>query len=87
MDFATRNLYRSGIEDLARRSSLTELQIAQALMAALAQGTGRRRDPGYHLIAGGRRAFEKTVGYRTPRWRLPGRWLARREPALTSARS
>ena len=26
----------------------------------------RRRDPGYHLITGGRRAFEKTVGFRAP---------------------
>src|SRR5690606_25140956 len=29
MDFATRNLYRSAIEDLARRSSFSELDIAE----------------------------------------------------------
>src|SRR2546426_8167011 len=27
---------------------------------------GRKRDPGYHLIAGGRRAFEAAVGFRAP---------------------
>ncbi len=59
MDFATRNLYRSAIEELARGSKRTELEVAQAALAA----TG---EPGYHLIAGGRRAFEKSIGYRAP---------------------
>src|SRR5207245_11269165 len=61
---------------------LTELEIARAALLAAndperrAQGdgvhrgkavpNGRRRDPGYHLIAGGRRAFEATVGFRAP---------------------
>ena len=26
----------------------------------------RRADPGYHLLAGGRRAFETAIGYRPP---------------------
>ncbi len=34
MDFPTRNLYRSAIEELARGSKLTELEIAQAALAA-----------------------------------------------------
>src|SRR5690349_18275026 len=34
MDFPTRNLYRSAIEELARGSKLTELEIAQAALSA-----------------------------------------------------
>jgi len=34
-----------------------------------AAGTGdRRRDPGYHLIGTGRRAFEAAIGFRASRW-------------------
>jgi len=32
------------------------------------------RDPGYHLIAGGRRAFEASIGYRAPLRSWPGRF-------------
>ena len=75
MDFPTRNLYRSAIEELARGSHLTELDIARAALQA-AKDAGdqdnRARDPGYHLISGGRHAFEKTIGFRAP---LHG-WLA-----------
>ncbi|MDH4172660.1 MAG: glycosyl transferase, partial [Betaproteobacteria bacterium] len=72
MDFATRNLYRNAIEELARGAKRPELEIAQAALAA-ATGAGRERDPGYHLIAGGRRAFEARIGYRAPLRSLPGR--------------
>ena len=77
MDFPTRNLYRTAIEELARGSKLTELEIAQAALIAAADPTrqtcragdqidSRERDPGYHLIAGGRPTFERTVGFRAP---------------------
>ncbi len=70
MDFPTRNAYRDAIEDLARGSARTELEIAeQAVARALQPGAGgtaerRRRDPGYYLIAGGRRELETALGYR-----------------------
>jgi cyclic beta-1,2-glucan synthetase len=75
MDFPTRNLYRSAIEDLARGSKLTELEIARAALTAAADPThqaraddggvgNRMRDPGYHLIAAGRLTFERTIGFR-----------------------
>ncbi len=73
MDFPTRNLYRSAIEELARGSKLTELEIARAARSAASERHGRERDPGYHLIAGGRRPFERTVGFRPPM----GSWLGR----------
>jgi cyclic beta-1,2-glucan synthetase len=69
MDFATRNLYRSAIEELARGSKRTELEVAQAAL-----GPGGL--PGYHLIAGGRRAFEKKIGFRAPLRSWPSRFNA-----------
>ncbi|MFP3381382.1 hypothetical protein SB767_34245, partial [Bacillus sp. SIMBA_069] len=65
MDFPTRNLYRSAIEELARDSSLTELEITgqvletarrAAAVAVEPEDRGRVADPGYHLIGDGRRA-------------------------------
>ncbi|HEV3425794.1 MAG TPA: glycosyl transferase, partial [Paraburkholderia sp.] len=75
MDFPTRNLYRSAIEQLARGSRLTELEVADlALRAAQAAAAEkgdaahaeRAGDPGYHLIAEGRPALEQTIGFRPP---------------------
>jgi cyclic beta-1,2-glucan synthetase len=85
MDFPTRNLYRSVIEELARDSKLTELEIARAALLASGDTAGetnglerdpasRWRDPGYHLIAGGRRAFEASVGFRPPLRSWPRRF-------------
>jgi cyclic beta-1,2-glucan synthetase len=87
MDFPTRNLYRSAIEELARGSKLTELEIARAALLAAkdperkAQNTGddrdgRERDPGFHLIARGRRAFEAAIGFRAPIRSWPSRFNA-----------
>ncbi len=44
MDFPTRNLYRSAIEELARGSKLTELEIARAALLAASEPNGRERD-------------------------------------------
>jgi cyclic beta-1,2-glucan synthetase len=74
MDFATRNLYRSAIEQLARGSACSELEIAkQALQATQwarerqsASDDPRFMDPGYHLIAEGRMALEQRIGFRPP---------------------
>jgi cyclic beta-1,2-glucan synthetase len=89
MDFHTRNLYRNAIEELARGSKLTELEIARAAIEAAndprrqasSEGVFRREgdpvcrehDPGYHLFAAGRRAFEAALGYRTPLRSWPDR--------------
>jgi cyclic beta-1,2-glucan synthetase len=84
MDFPTRNLYRSAIEQLARGSNRAETEVARraveaAEQAACADATDRRRiDPGYHLLAGGRRAFEIAVGFRPP----PRTWLGRSSQRL-----
>nr|WP_255702015.1 glucoamylase family protein [Bordetella sp. LUAb4] len=89
MDFTTRDLYRKEIEHLARGSSLTELQVAQAALDATAtvtatavnggdeQNSVRMNDPGYHLIAQGRPALEARIGYVAPWSVRAGRWATR----------
>ena len=76
MDFASRDLYRRAVEQLARGSRQTELAIAGAALAA-GDGSDRRGDPGYHLIGAGRRAFAAAVGYRSPRWSSAVRFTVR----------
>lgn len=72
MDFPTRNLYRSAVEELARGCRFTEVDVAQAAIAAAAEvqtpaaasPDARLADPGYYLIARGRRGFEAAIGFR-----------------------
>ena len=75
MDFPTRNLYRSAIEQLARGSFANELEVADLALqltqsAIVAAGdaarAGRAAEPGYHLIAEGRRALEHSLNFRVP---------------------
>jgi len=67
MDFATRNLYRSAIEQLARGSPLSELAIAAfAVDTCRHTAAGLAADPGYHLIAEGRLALEQAIGFKPP---------------------
>ena len=79
MDFATRDYYRHAIEDLSRGTSHSEIEIARRavqrakrssanLTARRQKGDDRRADPGYYLIAQGRLAFERELGFRVP-WR------------------
>ena len=86
MDFPTRNLYRSAIEELARGSSRAELEIAKRAVLATQQPSAdgdapdseRTGDPGYHLLSGGRRVFEKAIGFHSP----PRAWFGRSGRAL-----
>jgi len=72
MDFATRTLYRSAVEELARGSVHCELDVARLAVAAAAAPhpelpmteRSRRSDAGYFLVAGGRRDFEASIGFR-----------------------
>ncbi|SNR26300.1 protein ndvB [Paracoccus sediminis] len=66
LDDPTRNAYREQIERLARRSELTEVEVARA---ALADSDGA--DPGRVLMAEGLADLESRIGYRpTPTERL-----------------
>ena len=77
MDFATRDRYRHAIEELARGAKQTELEVARRALQAARRAAAepepgsdpddrRRQDPGYFLIAGGRQAFERELGFRVP---------------------
>lgn len=68
MDFPSRNLYRSGVEDLARGAALSEgdvVALACGRASAAPAGT-MQADPGWSLIAAGRPAFEQEIGFRPP---------------------
>ncbi len=83
MDFPTRNLYRSAIEELARGANRTELDVAHAAVLAAKHTTCARAgveedrlgDPGYHLLGDGRQAFEAAIGFRPPLNTWPGRLI------------
>ena len=77
MDFPTRDLYRHAIEELARGTHRTEIEIAQLAIAAVKraapEGSGRssttvrrEQDPGYYLISAGRKLIEKEIGFHPP---------------------
>ncbi|TVP43117.1 MAG: glycosyl transferase, partial [Halomonas sp.] len=80
LDFPTRNQYRSAIEQLARGSLYSELEVVDAALSLSQQATvstndaieaARMGDPGYFLIAAGRQALEHKVAF-TPSSR---QWL------------
>ncbi len=78
MDFPTRNMYRSAIEELARGCSLSELDVARAAIATAQRAAGtdddaRRSDPGHFLISRGRREFERLIRFRPPARMWSGR--------------
>jgi cyclic beta-1,2-glucan synthetase len=65
MDFATRNRYRTAIEELARYSHLAELEVTQRALA-VGQGLDPAPEVGEVLIGNGRMAFEKSLACRPP---------------------
>ncbi len=74
MDFASRDRYRHAVEELARRSASTELDVARRTVERAASPSPAAGEPwshvGYHLLDAGRPALEQAVGARLP-------WLAR----------
>src|SRR5579872_2709902 len=84
LDFQTRNLYRQAIENLAIHSRTSEIDVTQRATEAANRSkkdstssdtrSARESDPGFYLIAEGRRNFEADLTCRTP-WST---WLYRR---------
>ena len=76
MDFATRDRYRHAVEQLARGSGRTEVEVAReavAMAAAMSPGEdveqsrpARLRDPGFFLISDGRVVLERAIHARVP---------------------
>ena len=88
MDFPTRDRYRHAIEELARHSPHSELEVARHVIRATARAkeiageatrqNGRReQDPGYFLISSGRANFERELRYRAPIQHWPARGVVR----------
>ncbi|HEX7108280.1 MAG TPA: glycosyl transferase, partial [Aestuariivirga sp.] len=70
MDFPSRTIYRTAIEELSRGSKHGELSVAQRAIDHIMQvedrGEAAAEDPGYHLIGPGRAAFESGLGFKPP---------------------
>ncbi len=72
MHFESRDIYRHAIEDIAKRTSRTDSQIAQTVVDLSSRFDPadpirqRQRHVGYWLIDQGRRELEATTGYRSP---------------------
>ncbi len=85
MDFATRDRYRHATEEIARKGSLSEREVARKavdLARAAPPGTGARESHvGYYLIDAGRVVLEREAGVRTG-FRDGLRRAARRVPLL-----
>jgi len=70
MDFASRDRYRHAVEGLARRSSLSETEVAEAAVTSALNapsadpGEAVRGHIGYYLISAGRYGFEQAIDYR-----------------------
>ncbi len=81
MDFPTRNLYRTAIEELARYAPCTEFDVVTKLQARIDHAhstsfTGddpRRCNAGYYLVAAGRPQFEAELGFEAPWQQWPMR--------------
>lgn len=82
MDFGTRDRYRHVVEQMARRSDATELEIAcAAIDVARTEAVGGSDHVGDYLIGDGRPSLEARVGYRhTVRQRIRESLL--RHPAI-----
>ncbi|MBK5925975.1 glycosyl transferase, partial [Rhodobaculum claviforme] len=64
LDFATRNLYRTAIETLARGAAIPEAEVAAAALARAADGhDDTTRDPGHWLIGAGTATLERDIGH------------------------
>ena len=70
MDFASRTLYRTAVEELARGSKHSEIEVAQRAIDTVAASTSADQmaesDSGYHLIGPGRSAFEIDLAFHPP---------------------
>ena len=90
MDFPTRDRYRHAVEELARGSRSDELEVARRAVrmaaAASVHAEPRHGDPGYYLIAKGRAALERDLGFRVPvrQW-LRRAWVRAATPLYLGA--
>ena len=76
IDFETRNRYRDAVEQLAKWSKRSELEIIERGLALAATAENEvERHIGYYLIDDGRPALERETKCRVPLPELERRWL------------
>jgi cyclic beta-1,2-glucan synthetase len=82
MSFATRDRYRHAIEDLSKRSGVSELDVTRATLAlsSVQPPDRRQRDPGFYLLGEGRHVLEEKIGFRPGAGLVLSRF-ARRHPS------
>ena len=84
MDFATRDRYRHAVEELAKRSPLSEGEVARAsillaqTMASTKGHTHRTAHVGFYLIDDGQRQLEQAVSVRRSTLETVRRWSGSR---------
>ena len=67
VDFDTRNRYRNAVEEIARWSKITELDVVgRVLEQAESAEDGFARHVGYHLLDSGRLVLERSLACRVP---------------------
>lgn len=84
MNFATRDMYRHAVEDITKRATVTEIEVARRAVAlareAWAGGpVDRKGHVGFYLIDKGRQNLERAVDARLS-WRVRAARLTRRHP-------
>src|SRR5262252_5229353 len=77
MDFATRDRYRHAVEDLARGSGRSEINVARQALNLASHRERGGEDLGYYLISKGRPSLEHALGYQVSlRQRLTRAYMA-----------
>ncbi len=70
MDFPSRTIYRTAIEQLARGSKHSEINVAKTCLSfadtARGDDESAERDPGYYLIGRGKNRLETELGFNAP---------------------
>ena len=87
MDFASRDRYRHVVEDLAKKSSASETEVAHAAIqlataAAGDEAGGRRAHVGYYLVDAGKEELEKLTQRRFTGFEATRRFARRRASSV-----
>ena len=64
MDFPSRNLYRTAVEEMARGSSHREIDIVHQVITRVSGAEAASTEPGHWLIGKGRSDLENEIGFR-----------------------
>ena len=64
LDFASRDQYRTAIEELARRSGRSEYDVAETAVALAEKSAGETADVGFYLVGPRREVLEREIGFR-----------------------